>query len=156
RKRSKIRKSTMKKIFVLVALLFHTVAWSKIEIGKPAPDFSLKGVDGRTYKLSELKGKKVVVLVWFNNGCPYVRKHYDSGNMQRLQKKYAGSEVSWFTIASSAKGKEGHIKNADEGTKLRESRKMGNTALLLDDGSSVARDYGAKTTPHMFVIDKNG
>ncbi len=121
-----------------------------------SPEFSLVGRDGKTHNLSDVKGKKVVVLEWFNSGCPYVRKHYNSGNMQRLQQKYAVADIAWFTIASSAKGKEGHLEGAKEAAQAYTQHHMKSTALLLDPKSEVAKAYEAKTTPHMFVIDKKG
>lgn len=120
------------------------------------PDFSLKGHDGKTYKLSEvLKEGKHVVLEWFNNECPYVKKHYDSGNMQAIQKKYTDQGVKWFTIVSSAKGKQGFM-TIDSAAEIKKSRKQNATAILLDPSGKVGRLYGAKTTPHMFVISPKG
>jgi peroxiredoxin len=125
-----------------------------VKIGSPAPLFALKDLAGKERALAEFKGK-VVVLEWFNHGCPFVIKHYGSGNMQKHQKAYTGKGVVWLSICSSSAGKqgndtpEGHAKTAkDKGT--------ASTAILLDDSGEVGRLYGAKTTPHMFVIDAEG
>lgn len=148
----------MKKWILAIFTLSSTLAFASANVGEPAPSFSLKGQDGKNYQLSDAtKSGKIVVLEWFNEGCPYVHKHYDSGNMQRLQKEFtANGDLIWFTIASSAKGKQGYLASPAEALKMRKTKGMNNTALLLDPGSQVARDYGAKTTPHMFVIDKKG
>ncbi len=120
------------------------------------PDFSLTGHDGKTYKLSDvLKEGQHVVLEWFNNECPYVKKHYDSGNMQAIQKQYTEKGVKWFTIVSSAEGKQGYL-DQKSASKIREERKAVSTALLLDPKGEVGKLYGAKTTPHMFVISPKG
>lgn len=160
------------KLFVLLSLLISSVAFAKPEIGKMAPDFSLKGHDGKTYKLSELKGQ-YVVLEWFNNDCPYVDKHYNEKhrNMQKLQAKWikkakehakkkengkAGAMLSWFAVASSAEGKEGHV-DAKRAKEIRDKeRKAEMTAILLDNGGKVGRAYDAKVTPHMYIIDPMG
>lgn len=118
-----------------------------------APDFTLQGHDGKTYKLSDYKGK-TVVLEWYNDDCPYVVKHYDSNTMQTLQKDFQ-DKVVWFSIISSAPGKQGHV-DAEGATKLKETRQSFQTAILLDPKGDVGRSYGAKTTPHMYIIDEKG
>lgn len=123
-------------------------------IGKAAPDFTLTDIQGKSVKLSDYKGK-YVVLEWTNYGCPFVAKHYDSGNMQALQKKWTDKGVVWLSICSSAKGKEGSMSAADWKTKSAEHKAAG-TAILLDESGTVGKSYGAKTTPHMFVIDPSG
>lgn len=125
-----------------------------LKTGEAAPDFTLNGVDGKSYKLSQFKGK-TVVLEWFNKDCPYVRKFYDSKTMQNLQKEQTGKGVVWLAIISSAAGKEGHMAAADA-AKLMTEKGMAATALLLDDKGAVGKAYSAKTTPHMYVIDKAG
>lgn len=120
------------------------------------PDFSLQGHDGKSYKLSEvIKEGNHVVLEWFNNDCPYVKKHYDSGNMQKLQKQFTDKGVKWFTIVSSAKGKQGYM-DAKAAAKNKAERQQNATAILLDPTGEVGQTYGAKTTPHMFVINPKG
>jgi peroxiredoxin len=123
-------------------------------IDKAAPDFSLPGIDGKTYKLSDFKGK-YVVLEWNNFDCPFVKKHYGSGNMQALQKKYVEEGVVWLTICSSAPGKQGHY-DADALKKMTAEQKIASTAYLQDSDGSVGRAYAAKTTPNMFVISPEG
>jgi peroxiredoxin len=124
------------------------------ELDKKAPDFSLAGADGKTYKLSDYKGK-YVVLEWVNFDCPFVKKHYGSGNMQALQKRYTEKGVVWLTICSSAAGKQGYYEPAQIKAMTAE-RKTVSTAYLCDVEGTVGRAYGAKTTPHMFVINPEG
>jgi peroxiredoxin len=126
-------------------------------VGKPAPDFSLTDSNGETHKLSDYRGKegKFVVLEWFNDGCPFVKKHYDSGNMQKLQKAYTRKGVIWFTINSSAPGKQGNH-SPEEFNAIIKEKDAAPTALLIDSDGKVGRLYGAKTTPDMFVINKEG
>lgn len=124
------------------------------EIGQPAPDFTLKDTDGKDVTLSSFAGKPVV-LEWTNDKCPYVVKHYDSGNMQKLQEKYTGSGAVWLTINSSATGKQGYVSAAD--AKQIMSEKGGKqSAYLFDTDGTVGRLYDAKTTPQMIVIDAQG
>lgn len=128
-----------------------------LKTGDAAPDFSLTAADGKTYKLSDFKGKgQTVVLEWFNKDCPYVHKFYDAKVMQKLQEDVTkGGKVAWLTITSSAEGKEGHL-TAAEAKKVVADKGMKSTALLLDTKSAVGKMYSAKTTPHMFVIDETG
>lgn len=127
-----------------------------LETGKPAPDFKLQGVSpkGKDISLSEFKGK-VVVLEWMNHGCPFVRKHYDTNNMQSLQKKYTEKNVVWLSIVSSAPGKQGHV-DVDGAIKEKADNKSSATNILLDPTGSVGKLYEAKTTPHMYIINKDG
>jgi peroxiredoxin len=108
----------------------------------------------KTWKLSDQKGK-VVVLEWFNQSCPYVKKHYSSGNMQQLQKEYTEKGVVWFTVLSSAPGKQGHM-TASELAKSLLNSKAKSTAGLLDPTGEVGKAYEAKTTPHFFVLNEKG
>jgi len=124
------------------------------DIGKPAPNFTLPGSDGKTYRLSDYKGRWVV-LEWFNDRCPFIRKHYDTGNMQRLQEKYTQKGVVWLSVGSSAPGKEGYM-TAAEAQEIRSHEHVASTATLLDPHGTVGRLYGAKTTPHMFIINPAG
>src|SRR5262245_4578053 len=137
----------MKSLIALLALIsFSAFA---LETGTEAPDFTLS-----TKTLSDYKGK-IVVLEWLNHGCPFVRKHYDSGNMQSLQKKYTEKGIVWLSIISSAPGKQGHVD--EKGAQAdKTSNKSVATAILLDTDGKVGQLYGAKTTPHMYIIDKNG
>lgn len=142
----------MIRIAILSCLAVALVA---VETGSPAPAFSLPAADGSSVSLADQQGK-YVVLEWVNFGCPFVRKHYDSDNMQNLQKTYGGKDdVVWFTICSSAEGKQGHVASADLGATLKAERWAG-TAYLLDTDGSVGKAYDAKTTPHIYVIDPEG
>jgi peroxiredoxin len=138
-----------------LCLACATAAWASIAaVDESAPDFQLTAADGKTYKLSDFKGK-LVVLEWVNFGCPFVRKHYDSGNMQSLQQTYTDSGVVWLSISSSAVGKQGYY----EGDALQaqlSKEKSAHTAYLLDPDGKVGKLYGARTTPHMFVISPEG
>jgi peroxiredoxin len=129
-------------------------ALAQIQPGKPAPDFALQDSSGKTVKLADFKGK-TVVLEWTNQDCPYVRKHYGGGNMQQLQKDAAAKDVVWLTISSSAPGQQGHV-NGLEADELTKSRKAAPAAFLFDPDGKVGHAYDARTTPHMYVIDKAG
>ena len=122
-------------------------------IGQPAPNFSAPDADGRKLSLSQYRGK-TVVLEWTNHDCPYVKKHY-SGSMQSLQREAARDGVVWLSIVSSAPGQQGHVTGA-QAKQLTASRDASPAAVLLDPDGRVGRLYGAKTTPHMFVINPQG
>jgi len=119
-----------------------------------APEFTLKDTNGKEHSLKEYRGK-IVVLEWTNHGCPYVKKHYDSDNMQKLQRKYAEKGVVWLSICSSAEGKQGHMAPAEWNEKTK-ALKAAPAAVLLDADGKVGRLYDAKVTPHMFVVGKDG
>lgn len=123
-------------------------------IGNPAPAFTLSDSNGRSQSLAQYRGK-YVVLEWINHDCPYVRKHYNSGNMQRLQREYAGRGVVWLSINSSAAGKQGHFDNAEINRRQAE-KNAAPTAYLIDTPGTVGRAYGAQTTPHMYIINPQG
>jgi hypothetical protein len=124
------------------------------QIGQPAPEFTAKDSKGTALSLSQYRGK-IVVLEWTNADCPYTRKHYASGNMQSIQALAQRSGVIWLSVISSAPGKQGYV-NGPAADALTHSRGAAPTAVLLDPSGTLGRLYGAKTTPHMFVIDKNG
>jgi peroxiredoxin len=124
------------------------------QVGKAAPDFTLTDTAGKTHSLSAFKGK-VVVLEWTNPDCPFVKKHYDAGNMQNLQKTWTGKDVVWLAVNSSAPGKQGNFP-AEKWTSLMKEKNAAPTAVLLDADGKAGKLYGAKTTPHMFVIDQAG
>ena len=129
-------------------------SFAAVEPGEEAPDFTLTDSKGISRKLSDFRGK-FVVLEWLNHDCPFVKKHYGSGNMQKLQQEYTAKGVIWLSIISSAPGKQGHRTGpqADADTK---DKKANPTAVLLDPAGEVGQKYEAKTTPHMFVLDKDG
>jgi len=136
------------------SVLATAPASASVEIGKPAPTFTLPGADGKEVSLETQRGK-YVVLEWLNHGCPYVRKHYDSDNMQALQRKLTAQGVVWLSIISSAPGKQGHATPA-QALADATAKEAKPTSILLDESGSVGRLYGAETTPHMFVIDPAG
>jgi len=123
-------------------------------VGSAAPGFSLPDAKGQTHSLSQYKGK-YVVLEWFNPECPFVKKHYGSGNMQKLQDQYTSKGVVWLTIDSNAPGTEGNI-TPEQAQKISASWKTHETALLLDPEGKVGRAYGAKNTPNMVIINPDG
>lgn len=124
------------------------------EVGAAAPAFSLMDSSGKKHELAQYKGK-YVVLEWLNHGCPFVQKHYGTGNMQALQKEYTGKGVVWLSVISSAPGKQGNMTPAEINKTNREKKGMA-TAILTDSEGKVGRTYGAKTTPHLYVIDPAG
>ena len=145
-----------KLILTIVASLVTTglYAFDPPPVGSAAPDFSLTDAKGKAHSLSQYKGK-YVVLEWFNPECPFVKKHYGSGNMQKLQEEYTNKGVTWLTIDSSAPGTEGSL-SADAASKVMTGWKTQQTALLLDPEGKAGRAYGAKNTPNMVVINPEG
>ena len=147
-------------VAVIVALLigmagiFDSAAGAAPQIGQAAPDFTAVDSKGGSVRLSEYRGK-IVVLEWTNADCPYTRKHYTSGNMQSMQALAKENGIVWLSVVSSAPGKQGYV-NGAAADALTESRKAVPTSVLLDPTGAVARLYAAKTTPHLFVIDKDG
>jgi peroxiredoxin len=123
-------------------------------VGTTAPDFSLTDSKGKTQSVSQYKGK-YVVLEWFNPECPFVKKHYGSGNMQKLQEEFTAKGVVWLSVDSSAPGLEGNLTAEQANAKMTEW-KTKQTALVLDPDGKAGRSYGAKNTPHMFVINPEG
>lgn len=123
-------------------------------VGQPAPDFSAVDVNGKTVKLSDYKGKQVV-LEWVNPGCPFVQKHYDSGNMQGTQRDAAAKQVVWLAINSTDKG---HVdyRSPAEMAKWMQGHKAAATDTLMDADGTVGKTYGARTTPHMYIVDAAG
>lgn len=141
---------------LLAAALSLTAAplLAKVEVGQPAPTFSLTDSNGKTRSLEEFKGK-TVVLEWTNAECPFVKKHYGSGNMQAQQKEATAAGVVWLSINSGAPGKQGQLDGAGANALIKTSNGA-QTAYLLDPEGSTGKAYGAKTTPHMYVIDGQG
>ena len=138
----------------VAAALFTTAVSAAPKVGELAPAFTALATSSKTVSLSDYKGK-YVVLEWTNNGCPFVQKHYGAGNMQTQQKEATEKGVVWLTVISSAPGKQGHL-SAAKADELTASRKAAPSAVLLDESGEVGRLYGAKTTPHLFIIDPQG
>jgi len=147
----------MKTHALIIALLATSAFFARAagpEIGQPAPNFTLKDGAGKSVSLADFKGR-TVVLEWFNFGCPFVKKHYGSGSMQKLQQQATADGVVWLTIASSAPGKQGYLAPGEAAAKESELG-MHSTALLLDPDGTVGHLYEARTTPDMFVVDATG
>jgi len=123
-------------------------------VGQPAPEFSAPDLAGKAVKLSDFRGK-FVVLEWTNPECPYVRRHYDSGNMPSLQKEFAAKGVVWLAVNSSSP-ESGEFTPPEGMTKWVAAKGAAPTAVLIDKDGKVGRLYGARTTPHMYVIDPQG
>ena len=153
---AKNRNEMIKTLLITCGLLAVTAGLSRAEteVGKGAPDFSLPDTDGKTRSLADFKGK-YVVLEWYQPDCPFVGKHYKSGNMQSLQKEYTAKGVTWLSIDSSAPGEEGNYP-AEKLNEIAAQDGSARTALLLDPAGDVGRLYGAKTTPDMYIINPKG
>jgi peroxiredoxin len=138
---------------VAAAAVFSLGLNAAPQIGVAAPDFTVMDTKGSTHQLKDYAGKQVV-LEWTNHDCPFVKKHYQ-GNMQALQAKFTARDVVWLSVISSAPGKQGHV-SAAEADELTASRNAKPTAVVFDATGAVGKAYDAKTTPHMYVIDKAG
>ena len=138
---------------VLMGFTVHSLADGPV-VGAKAPDFMLTDMNGEAYKLSDLRGKRVM-LEWTNHGCPYVQKHYNTGNMQKTQRELTEDGVIWLSIISSAPGKQGHV-NGEKAKELTTKRGAYPTTVLLDPEGLVGRQYNARTTPQMFLINEEG
>lgn len=136
------------------ALVALPVVAQSVRVGEPAPAFSATDSRGQTESLAQYRGK-YVVLEWHNQGCPYTRKHYVSGNMQSLQKEWTAKGVVWFTVISSAPGEQGYVTASQENDYLLKMHAVP-TAVLMDSDGKIGRLYNAKTTPQMIVIDPQG
>jgi len=137
-----------------IALSAASVTNALPEAGQPAPDFEVVDTNGETVSLSQLKGK-TVVLEWTNHECPFVVKHYGSGNMQTLQKEAVADNVVWVSVISSGEGKQGYV-DAAKANQLSSERDASPSHILLDPTGELGHLYAAKTTPHMFVINAQG
>lgn len=129
-------------------------ALANVSAGQAAPDFSLTDIAGKAHKLAAYKGK-YVVLEWFNSECPFVQKHYESGNMQSLQDRYGRQGVVWLTINSTNPGSSNY-RDPAKSQELVRQWKMKTAALMLDEDGKVGRLFGATATPHMWVIEPGG
>lgn len=135
------------KFLTLIVFFSSLSLWAS-----PAPNFKLLSSDGKEHSLSEFAGK-TVVLEWYNFGCPYVRKHYDTKNMQTLQKKYTAKGVKWLTIVSSAKDKQGYL-DLKSAPAIIKKEQMHSDLIMFDPSGKVGQMYNAKTTPHMYIVHK--
>lgn len=144
----------MKCLMVFVLALFSAHTFAAVEVGSSAPDFKLLNHEGAEVSLSSFKGKNVV-LEWYNQDCPFVRKFYNPQAMQAYQKTAAGEDMVWLTVVSSAPGQQGYV-DQEGAVERRKVEKMNSQHLLLDPKGVVGRMYEAKTTPHMFIINKEG
>jgi peroxiredoxin len=135
-------------------LTTENAAAATASVSQPAPDFTLPGADGKTHSLADYKGK-FVVLEWTNPNCPFVHKFYDSGTMQKLQKEETAKGVVWVRINSSSAGSPDHQTAADLEAYIKKND-VAATVSLIDTDGKVGHTYGARTTPHMFVIDPKG
>lgn len=145
----------MRFLTVLFAMFvaFVSSAHAIVAIGERAPQFQLTDHEGNLRSMEEFLGK-VVVLEWTNHKCPFVRKHYDEGHMQHLQKAFTDRDVVWLSIISSAPGKQGHVK--EENLAKARAAERSHSILLMDPQGRVGRAFGARTTPHMFIVDEEG
>ncbi len=139
---------------VLSFLLLSLNASAELKKGESAPDFKLTDSNGKVHSLKDFKGK-TVVLEWLNFDCPFVKKHYSSGNMQKIQSAEIKNGVVWLSVISSAKGAQGYFEGKALSDRIR-VEKSNATAVLVDSDGKVGRSYDAKTTPHMYVIDGAG
>jgi len=149
-----MRKISRTALAVAFAAALPLTAFAVPTVGQPAPAFTGTDMHGKPVNLADLKGK-YVVLEWHNQGCPFVVKHYESGNMQKLQKELTGQGAAWITVISSAPGKQGHVTAAEEEAYLK-AQNATPTDVVFDEDGKIGQAYGAKTTPHMFVIDDKG
>ncbi|MDP4078042.1 thioredoxin family protein [Acidovorax sp. A1169] len=141
-------------LFALPLVLAAAGAQAAATVGQPAPDITLKDTTGKTVRLSDFKGKHVV-LEWTNPGCPFVRKHYDSGNMPATQKDAAGKNVVWLAVNSTEKASGDYLEPAKLTSWLKERQSVP-TAILMDEEGTAGRAYGARTTPHMYIVNPQG
>ena len=144
----------MKPILATLLFAMATTAGAALEIGEPAPGFTGIDTSGKSHALSDFRGKPVI-LEWTNHDCPYVLKHYNSGNMQQQQQAATGQGAVWLSIISSAPGKQGHVTPA-QADALTAERNAAPSAVILDEKGEIGRLYEAKTTPHMYIIDADG
>jgi thioredoxin-related protein len=144
----------MKNIVMAVVFVLSTSLAFAAKVGTPAPDLMGMSSTAQDISLAQYRGK-YVVLQWHNKDCPYVEAHYDSGNMQKLQKEWTSQGVIWLTIISSAVGKQGYVDGNGAEADVRNTG-AAPTATILDPAGKIGRAYRAQTTPHMFVINPEG
>jgi peroxiredoxin len=141
-------------LIVLFICLVQLTAIGLPKLNHQAPDFTVVDSNGKAHQLSNYSGN-VVVLEWTNPECPFVKKHYQSGNMQALQKEFTDRGVVWLSVVSSGKGKQGYMSNEEANVYLQK-QKADPTALVRDPDGKLGKLYGARTTPHIFIINKRG
>ena len=149
-----LRRTLISVATALSGLLFASHTQAAPQVGQPAPDFTLTDTAGKTVRLSDFKGKNVV-LEWVNPGCPYVRKHYSSANMQGTQREVTGKGVVWLAINSTETGHYEYLPPAKLANWMAE-QKATPTATLMDVEGNVGQAYGARTTPHMYIVNPQG
>lgn len=133
------------------SLAFAAPAFAKIDTGSNVSDMTVVDSNGQTHNLSDFAGQ-TVVLEWTNHGCPYVKKHYNTDNMQSLQKEAKADDIVWLSVISSAPGKQGYV-SGEEANTLTETRNAAPAAVILDAEGTMGKTFSAKTTPHMYIID---
>jgi peroxiredoxin len=143
----------MRSLLAAGLMLVTGPAFAAAIVGQPAPNFTARAADGRTVRLADYRGK-TVVLEWNNPGCPFVQKHY-KGNMQKTQAAARAGGAVWLTVNSGAPGQQGHM-TGPEAVRFVGASKAVTSAYLLDPSGAIGRLYGARTTPHMFVIAPDG
>jgi len=144
----------LRRFFIGSLALAALAAHAAPSVGQPAPDFTLTDAGGKSVKLSDFRGKHVV-LEWTNPGCPYVRKHYDSGNMPAIQQEATARGVVWLSINSTEKSAYDYLEPARL-VAWQKQRKATPSAMLLDEEGTAGKAYGARTTPHMYIVDPQG
>jgi peroxiredoxin len=149
-----MNRAIRKTLLAIVGLGCFGIAQAALAPGQPAPDFTLTGIDGKQHKLSDFRGK-VVVLEWFNSECPFVQKHYESGNMQGLQARYSAKGVVWVGI-NSTNPRHSNYRDPARSRAILKEWKSSPSVFLLDPDGNVGQAYGARTTPHMYIVDPAG
>lgn len=144
----------MKKLLLALFLLLPVHALADAKVGEPAPEFAAKDTKGKPQSVAQYKGR-ILVLEWTNPECPFVKKHYGSGNMQDTQVFARENDAVWISVVSSAPGKQGHM-TAAIAAQVAAEQKSKADAIILDETGVIGKAYGAKTTPHIFIIDANG
>jgi hypothetical protein len=144
----------LRRTLIATATLLAVGAHAAATVGQPAPDFTLSDATGKTVRLSDFKGQHVV-LEWTNPGCPFVRKHYDSGNMPATQKDAMGKGAVWLAINSTEKASSDYLEPAQL-LAWKQQRQSTPTAVLMDEEGTVGKQYGARTTPHLYIVNPQG
>lgn len=152
---------TKSRLSIAILCSIFIISWAtlsseaaKLTTGTQAPDFEYTDVEGNTGKLSDLRGKYVIVE-WFNHGCPFVAKHYDSKKMQGLQEEYTATDVVWIAVNSTSKG-HGDYRDPEQSKSNAEKHGTSATHIVIDDQGDIGKLYGAKTTPHIFIVNPEG